>query len=79
MSRALLWSINRCVRTSEGIASIGEDNMRIRIHPPTYKLVYEAGSEDFIWHDWDNDEEMIVRARLRDEERRRSHWIKRQM
>jgi len=44
---------------------------------PSYKLVYEAGSEDLVLHDWGKEgEEMQVRARLRDEERRRSQWVR---
>ncbi len=51
--------------------------MKIRLDAPTYKLVYEAGSEDMIIHDWGQDEEeMRARARQREEERRRSPFLK---
>ncbi|KAF9531885.1 hypothetical protein CPB83DRAFT_760648 [Crepidotus variabilis] len=70
--------LRRCVRMAEeGTAPLVKDRMRIRICLPTYKLMYEAGSEDFIVHDWGKDEEdMSVRARKREEERRRHHWLR---
>jgi paired amphipathic helix protein Sin3a len=43
----------------------------------TYKLVYEAGGEESIWREMDKEEEVIrERARVREEERRKSQWVR---
>ena len=56
----------------ESTAPVVEDHMKVRIGVPTYKLVYETGSEDLILHAWDKESsEMLARARAREEERRR--------
>lgn len=56
----------------ESTAPLVEDHMKVRIGVPTYKLAYETGSEDLILHVWDKESnEMLSRARAREEERRR--------
>ncbi|KDR85669.1 hypothetical protein GALMADRAFT_234672 [Galerina marginata CBS 339.88] len=69
--------LRRCVRVAEeGTAPSVEDRMKIRVSVPTYKLVFEGGCEDMIWHDWGKEgEEMLGRAQVREEERRRSPWL----
>ncbi|KAF8971663.1 hypothetical protein BDZ97DRAFT_1135733 [Flammula alnicola] len=69
--------IYRCMRVAEeGTASLTEDHMKIRVSVPTYKLVYEDGCEDMIWHGWEKETgEMMARSRVREEERRRSQWL----
>jgi hypothetical protein len=70
-------AIISCLRNEEGTAPSVDDHMKIRLTAPAYKMVYEAGSEDIVRHEWGQDgEEMRVRARQRDEERRRSHWLR---
>lgn len=60
----------------EGTAPLTEEGMKIRVSLPTYKLLYEEGSEDMVWHDWGRDrEDMVARARLREEERRKSRFL----
>jgi paired amphipathic helix protein Sin3a len=39
----------RTRRTEDGRAIVVDDAMSVRIQRPAYKLVYEAGAEDFIW------------------------------
>ena len=51
--------------------------MRIRVSVPSYKLVYEQGSEEMIWRALPGREiEMLkMQARAREEERRRSVFL----
>ncbi|KAF8167408.1 hypothetical protein B0H34DRAFT_644805 [Crassisporium funariophilum] len=69
--------LRRCVRVAdEGTAPVLEDHMKIRVSVPMYKMVYEGGSEELIWHDWGKQEVgMRERGRIREEERRRSDWV----
>ncbi|THH20510.1 hypothetical protein EW146_g864 [Bondarzewia mesenterica] len=55
-------------------AGVVEGDLRIRISMGTYKLFYEAGTEDVVWRRRGREEEetLRVRATARDEERRRS-------
>lgn len=57
----------------ESTASMVEERLKIRMSLPKYKLVYEAAGEDMLWHRWQkkDEDEMLERARARDEERRR--------
>jgi paired amphipathic helix protein Sin3a len=67
--------IYRCLREAaeDGTAPVVDDHMRVRVSVPSYKLVYEAGCEDFIWR---NEGGILeTRAMGRDEERRRSRWL----
>lgn len=68
----------RCLREcAEGTAPCTDSQMKIRLNAPVYKIVYEAGSEDMVRHEWGHDEEeMRIRARRRDEERRRCQWLR---
>lgn len=61
----------------EGTASQVEERLKIRISLPTYKLVYEAAGEDIVWHRWQkkDEDEMLERARVREEERRRCRLL----
>ncbi|KAF9015729.1 hypothetical protein BDQ17DRAFT_1341548 [Cyathus striatus] len=54
-----------------------DNQMKIRVNLPTYKLVYEDGCEDMVWRGRGRGEERELRdrARARDEERKRSRWI----
>jgi len=54
------------------------DAMRIRISLCTYKLFYEADAEDALVRERGEEEEreLTERARLRNEERRRSRWLR---
>ncbi|KAF8910078.1 hypothetical protein CPB84DRAFT_1673093 [Gymnopilus junonius] len=69
--------LRRCLRVAEeGTAPLWEEGMKIRVSFPAYKLVYEEGSEDMVWHDWGKEQgDMVSRARLREEERRRCQWL----
>ncbi|PPQ77023.1 hypothetical protein CVT25_014839 [Psilocybe cyanescens] len=67
-----------CVRVGEeshdrSTASFIEDRIKIRVSFPKYKLVYEAGCEDIIVTK--GGEDLKARARQREEERRKSHWL----
>jgi paired amphipathic helix protein Sin3a len=50
-----------------------QTNMAIRISFGTYKLFYEARSEDFLWRKWESEEgeKLKERARAREDERRK--------
>jgi len=61
-------------RNTEGErGSLRENDMRIRISFGTYKLFYEAKSEDFLYRKWEKEErdKLLERARSRDEERKK--------
>ena len=63
--------IFRCLRVA-GETLFMEDHMKVRVSVPSYKLVYEAGCEDFIWHRWRKEVgELETRAKGREEERRK--------
>ncbi len=67
----------RCVRLGEGNRAMGKEScMKIRIDLRTYKVVYEGGSEEVLWRGVDKDEEVLrERARVREDERRKSQWL----
>lgn len=69
--------IFRCGRLAEGnTAPNRESTMKIRVDVRTYKLVYEAGGEDVVWRGVGKEEEVLrERARVREEERRKSQWV----
>lgn len=48
--------------------------MRIRIGRPSYKLVYEAGSEDVLWRK-ETQRSLVDRAGVREEERSRCRLL----
>lgn len=53
-----------------------QSDMVIRVSLGTYKLFYEAGSEDFVWQKRGDDHETLTeRAKARQEERRKSRWL----
>ena len=54
-----------------------DKHMRIRISLPSYKLVYECGTEDLILRCRSMEEERMLteRSQMREEERRRSSWL----
>lgn len=54
-------------------AGIGE--MCIRICLPSYKLLYESGSEETLYHQEAVDEGLVERARMRHEERQKSRIL----
>lgn len=66
------------MRLAEGnTAPNRESCLKIRVDLRTYKLVYEAGGEESIWREMDKEEEVIrERARVREEERRKSQWVR---
>lgn len=75
-----LMSIFRSVRSAEGVqgtASWTRRNLGIRIGLPSYKIVYEYGTEDFEWGRMTTEERVVLeeRARARAEERKRSRWL----
>lgn len=67
-----LSSIYRCV--NESTAFVKDERAKIRISFPSYKLVYEGGSEDLIWGktDYTGLEEQ---AEKREQDRKRSRWL----
>jgi len=69
--------LRRCVRVAEGnTASNRESTMKIRVDLRTYKLVYEAGGEEVMLRGAGKEEEVLrERARVREEERRKSQWV----
>ncbi|KAJ7762381.1 histone deacetylase complex, SIN3 component [Mycena maculata] len=68
--------LKRTRRVGDVRAVVVDDAMCVRIEPPKYKLVYEAGAEDFVW--WPGDRtgngESHVRAAA---ERRRACLVER--
>lgn len=50
-----------------------DNNIAIRISLGTYKLFYEAGTEDVLWRK--EDVRLSERAKLRHEERKKSVWL----
>lgn len=72
--------LKRCVRAnSDSIASTTkiEGYMKIRVRLPTYKMVYESGSEDFLWRKRGAEEWRVLeeRDRARKEERGKCCWL----
>lgn len=55
-----------------------ESRLCIRVSLGTYRLFYEAGQEDVVFHKRTQSEQttLTVRALARSEERRRSKWLK---
>lgn len=53
----------RTRRTGDVRAVVVDDTMSVRIERPAYKIVYEAGAEDFIW--WPRGRTSSWDARLR--------------
>ncbi|KAK0505793.1 histone deacetylase complex, SIN3 component [Armillaria luteobubalina] len=65
----------RSIRHSaDGTAVSGEGLMSVRISVPTYKIVYEGGSEEALFACLTSSS-LIERARVREEERRKSPWL----
>ncbi|KAG6919038.1 hypothetical protein DXG01_009748 [Tephrocybe rancida] len=64
--------LRRCTRGEEGTAFVR--HMRIRVGLPSYKLVYESGTEDVAWRMREPVEEqkLLQQAHVREEERRKS-------
>jgi paired amphipathic helix protein Sin3a len=58
-------------------ASSSEKYMRVRISLPSYKVVYESGTEDLFLRGRSVEEETMLmeRSEVREEERRRSGWL----
>ncbi|KAH7923892.1 hypothetical protein BV22DRAFT_1035800 [Leucogyrophana mollusca] len=76
-ARSMLF-LRKHIAADESPPSAEECNgMRIRISPGTYKLVYEAESEDVYVQIRNGEEETALRerARLRHEERKRCRWL----
>ncbi|KAJ2917816.1 hypothetical protein MD484_g2589, partial [Candolleomyces efflorescens] len=73
--------LRRCAQGNEegSTAStiLRDDQTRIRISLPTYKLVYEGGCEEVLARRWSGEEGSMLRERARawNEERRRSRWL----
>lgn len=57
---------------------MGEARLGVRVSLGSYKLFYEAGQEDFVFHARSASEQatLTARALARSEERRRSRWLK---
>lgn len=49
------------------------DNIAIRVSLGTYKLFYEAGTEDVLWRK--EDPRLSERGKARHEERKKSVWL----
>ncbi|KAK0465461.1 histone deacetylase complex, SIN3 component [Desarmillaria tabescens] len=65
----------RSIRHSaDGTAVSGEGMLSVRISIPTYKIVYEGGSEEALFA-CSMSSSLIERARAREEERRKSPWL----
>lgn len=73
---ALVVAIYRSIRVDENTAP-GTKHMKIRVSLPSYKLVYERGSEEVMWRRRGGAEEaeLRVRAQGREEERRKSIFL----
>jgi paired amphipathic helix protein Sin3a len=54
-----------------------QETLAVRISLGTYKLFYEAGTEDAMWREYQSGEldGLKERARARDEDRRRSAFL----
>jgi paired amphipathic helix protein Sin3a len=52
-------------------------HMRVRISLPSYKIVYESGTEDLVFRSRMREEEEMLRERSqgREEDRRKSRWL----
>ncbi|GLB35790.1 putative histone deacetylase (HDAC) interacting [Lyophyllum shimeji] len=76
IDHALFYFIYRTLRMEDGTAPFTRQT-KIRIALPSYKLVYESGAEDFAWRRRGPGEEqkLLVRARGREEERRKSVFL----
>ncbi|KAH0591154.1 hypothetical protein H2248_001252 [Termitomyces sp. 'cryptogamus'] len=67
--------LRRCMRGEDSTAFVKQ--MKIRVVLPSYKVVYERGSEDVAWRMRGSAEEqkLLARAQGREEERRRSVYL----
>ncbi|KAG6849975.1 hypothetical protein H0H93_002977 [Arthromyces matolae] len=67
--------LRRCV-TSEDASTALVKHMKIRVGLPTYKLVYESGSEDVVLRrrNFVEEQKLLSRAQGKEEERRKSEW-----
>ncbi|KAG5647682.1 hypothetical protein DXG03_008405 [Asterophora parasitica] len=65
-----------CDGTADGSAPFTQQ-VQVRVGLPSYKLVYERGTEDVGWRTWSRGEEQKLRqrAQAREEERRRSLYL----
>ena len=54
-----------------------QSDMAVRISFGTYRIFWEAGSEDTIWRRWDDAEydNLTERAKARSEERAKCKWL----
>jgi paired amphipathic helix protein Sin3a len=52
-------------------------HMRVRISLPSYKVVYESGTDDLVLRSRSREEEEMLRERSwgREEERQKSRWL----
>lgn len=73
----IIENINRCLTADESPPSLGQNDIAIQISLGTYKLFYEAGTEDVFLKGRTEEEEKVVRERalVRHEERKRSVWL----
>ncbi|KAL4269176.1 Transcriptional regulatory protein Sin3-like protein [Pleurotus pulmonarius] len=69
--------LRRNLRASDETPSHCTNGTVIRIGLPTYKLMYEFGTEDWLMHVWCAEELATLRerARARHEERKRCRWL----
>ncbi|EAU92595.2 transcription regulatory protein [Coprinopsis cinerea okayama7 len=71
--------LRRTLQNEESTASTltRDDQTKIRIGLPSYKLVYESGCEDFISRRWNAEEGAMLRERARasSEDRKRSRFL----
>lgn len=72
----LIWAKNRTLSADE--SAVGCSDLRVQISVRTYKLLYEAGTEDVIVQRRSREEEKALqeKARRRNEERRRCRVLR---
>jgi paired amphipathic helix protein Sin3a len=65
--------LRRCMTGDEAQPPSIHDNIAIRVSLGTYKLFYEAGTEDVLWRK--EDPRLSERGKARHEERKKSVWL----
>ncbi|KAF9469764.1 histone deacetylase complex, SIN3 component [Collybia nuda] len=65
--------LRRTLRSGEDTALRRGNHMRVRVGLPTYKVMYESGTEDGHWRAQSGG--LRGRAVVREEERRKSRWV----
>ncbi|KAG6845379.1 hypothetical protein H0H87_010488, partial [Tephrocybe sp. NHM501043] len=69
--------LRRCTRGEEGTGTAFGRHTKIRVGLPSYKIVYESGTEDVLWRTRRlvEEQKLLQRAHAREEERRKSVYL----